>query len=147
MIIKIVVAILTFLFSASVPAQENQPIQKKQTTRVFQWVNPLKSNQLTGVEHAVFRSKSMGCNVGYCMFLPPQYSAPENAQRKFPVVYYLHGGRPGSELKSSQMARYIHAHIESGKVPPMIYVFVNGGPVSHYNMPEMKHGMGKNIFR
>jgi endo-1,4-beta-xylanase len=62
------------------------------------------------------------------------------------VVYYLHGGRPGSETKSVKLAQFIHKHIVDRAVRPMIYVFVNGGPVSHYNMPERKHAMGEDVF-
>jgi endo-1,4-beta-xylanase len=28
----------------------------------------------------------------------------------------------------------------------MIYVFVNGGPVSHYNLPERENAMGEDVF-
>ena len=109
----------------------------------FQWVNPLKT-KLPGVTHATFHSESMDLDVGYCIYLPTAYSRlPE---QRFPVVYYLHGGRPGSETKSVRLASFIHEHIENGDVPPMIYVFVNGGPVSHYNMPDRENAMGKDVF-
>lgn len=111
----------------------------------FQWVNPLKE-KLPGVSHATFNSDTMDLQVGYCIYLPAEYSQPENADKRYPVVYYLHGGRPGSETKSVRLSRQIHAHIEAGDVPPMIYVFVNGGPVSHYNMPDREHAMGEDVF-
>ena len=66
--------------------------------------------------------------------------------RRYPVVYYLHGGRPGSETKSVRLASYIHQHLQAKEVPPMIYVFVNGGPVSHYNLPDRKNAMGEDVF-
>lgn len=109
----------------------------------FQWVNPLRT-KLPGVSHHTFRSESMELDVGYCIYLPTAYQrVPE---RRFPVVYYLHGGRPGSETKSVRLATFIHEHIEEGDVPPMIYVFVNGGPVSHYNMPDRENAMGEDVF-
>jgi len=88
----------------------------------------------------------MDVEVGYCIYLPPGYSDAGNAEKKYPVVYYLHGGRPGSEAKSVRLATYLHEHMTSGAIPPMLYVFVNGGPVSHYNMPERKHAMGEDVF-
>jgi len=129
---------------------EQQPKKKsarkgKKPSAPFQWVNPLKG-KLPGVRHATFRSPSMGVDVGYCIYLPAEYDAAETVLEKFPVVYYLHGGRPGSELKSVKLAEQIHQHIEAGDVPPMIYVFVNGGPVSHYNMPDREHAMGADVF-
>ena len=111
----------------------------------FKWVNRPKSLP-TGVTHAVFKSPSMGLHVGYCIYLPPQYQQANHANQRYPVVYYLHGGRPGSETKSISLAKYIHAHIEAGDVPPMIYVFVNGGPVSHYNLPDRTNAMGADVF-
>ncbi|MCR9198493.1 MAG: esterase family protein [Planctomycetaceae bacterium] len=126
--------------AAPASARRKNP-KKKQPP--FQWVNPLKS-KLPGVRHQTFRSESMELDVGYCIYLPTAYERlPE---RRFPVVYYLHGGRPGSETKSVRLAGFIHEHIESGDVPPMIYVFVNGGPVSHYNMPDRENAMGEDVF-
>jgi len=121
--------------------------QKKNVKKapVFHWVNELK-RELPGVKHATFRSPSMKLDVGYCIYLPPQYTSPAYSKKNFPVVYYLHGGRPGSEIKSVQLARSIHQHISAGEVFPTIYVFVNGGPVSHYNMPDRKNAMGEDVF-
>lgn len=111
----------------------------------FQWVNPLKQT-LPGVTHETFRSPSMKLDVGYCIYLPSAYDRADNTEQRFPVIYYLHGGRPGSETKSVKLASVIHKHTESGDVPPMIYVFVNGGPVSHYNMRERSNAMGEDVF-
>ena len=88
----------------------------------------------------------MNLDVGYCIYLPPGYDAAKNREKRYPTIFYLHGGRPGSEIKSVRLATHIHKHISSSKVPPMIYVFVNGGPVSHYNMPERKNAMGEDVF-
>lgn len=109
----------------------------------FQWVNRPKSLP-TGVLHATFKSPSMDEDVGYCIYLPPQYEHQPN--QRYPVVYYLHGGRPGSEAKSVKLAHKIHAAISKKQVAPMIYVFVNGGPVSHYNMPDRAEAQGADVF-
>ena len=60
-----------------------------------------------GCEHAVFRSPSLGVDVGYCVYLPPGYHEKVSAGRRYPVVYHLHGGRPGNEGKSVNLARFI----------------------------------------
>ncbi|TWT64280.1 alpha/beta hydrolase [Rubinisphaera italica] len=121
--------------------------KKKPAAQAFQWVNPLperfKSDRL---EHATFVSSSMKREVGYCIYLPEAYSESQQSAERFPVVYYLHGGRPGSELKSIGLVPLIDEQISSGKVAPMIYVFVNGGPVSHYNMPDREQAMGEDVF-
>jgi len=96
-----------------------------------------------GVKHATFKSTSMGIDVGYYIYLPPGYEA---GRERYPVVYHLHGGRPGAENKSVRLASYVDAAIKKGTIKPTIYVFPNGGPVSWYDMPEMKHGLGESVF-
>ena len=117
--------------------------KKKKNPRPFQWVNKAAKYPVR-VRPETFRSPSMNIDVGYCIYLPAAYESEK--EKRFPVVYYLHGGRPGSETKSIALVPMIDKAIESNRVPPMIYVFVNGGPVSHYNMRKMKHGMGADVF-
>jgi endo-1,4-beta-xylanase len=88
----------------------------------------------------------MGTEVGYCIYLPPGYEESERKKNRYPVVYYLHGGRPGSELKSVGLSVFIEKAIQSNRIPPMIYVFINGGPMSHYDYPQIKNGQGESVF-
>lgn len=111
----------------------------------FKWVNPLPNGKFPGVKHTTFRSPSMNIDVGYCIYLPPGYDDRDNARRHYPVVYYLHGGRPGSETKSVGLSLFINKAMTNGDVPAAIYVFVNGGEVSHYNYPQKK-SMGEDVF-
>lgn len=110
----------------------------------FQWVNeiPAKWAQLPGLKHATFFSEANQVDTGFCVLLPPSYDDAANKDRRYPVVYYLHGGRPGSEVKSLALAPVIHKAMVDGLVPPMVYVFSNGGVVSHYDFPE-KNSLGE----
>ncbi len=145
----VVAVIFTIVASGgSLSAQQprNQQNQAKQAAP-FRWVNPLSSaeqQKYPQLQQATFRSESLGVAVGYCIYLPPQYE--QQPEARFPVVYYLHGGRPGSEKKSIGLVPLIDEHIRSGAVSPMIYVFVNGGPVSHYNMPNDSKAQGADVF-
>ncbi|MGF1578499.1 MAG: alpha/beta hydrolase [Gemmataceae bacterium] len=132
--------------TSTVERQERAGQKKKKRIRTFRWVNKLKDNSIPGVKHATFRSRSMKADVGYFIYLPPGYNSKEKANKRYPVVYYLHGGRPGNETRSVRLSQYIHNAIKTGKVQPIIYVFVNGGPVSHYNYPQIKNGMGEDVF-
>jgi len=85
----------------------------------------------------------MGLEVGYNIYLPPSYS---KSRERFPVVYYLHGGRPGSESKSLAVVEKIDKTIRGSGKPGAIYVFVNGGPVSHYDMPGEEDAQGASVF-
>jgi S-formylglutathione hydrolase FrmB len=133
------------LSSAALAQDKAKKKKPKKKPAPFKWVNELKG-KLPGVIHTTFKSPSMNLDVGYCIYLPPGYDAAKYREKRYPTIFYLHGGRPGSEIKSVRLATHIHKHISSSKVPPMIYVFVNGGPVSHYNMPERKNAMGEDVF-
>jgi len=87
----------------------------------------------------------MDVEVGYVIYLPPGYDDPANAERQYPVVYYLHGGGQfGSELRMANFmtVQYIDL-IEASAVPPRIYVLVNGGRYSHYDYGE---SLGETAF-
>jgi predicted peptidase len=90
---------------------------KKAAEQPFAWVSPMqnaewaKKSLPATVKHATFKSASMGVEVGYYIYLPPGY---ETSQEKYPVVYHLHGGRPGSESKAVRLASYVDAAIPKG---------------------------------
>ena len=41
-------------------------------------------------KHSVW-SASLGAEIGYRVALPPGYGAPENQNKRYPVIYLLHG--------------------------------------------------------
>lgn len=119
--------------------------QAKKPPAPFAWINEIpKSKQHPRLFHKTFRSPSLGIDVGYCIYLPPSYRRRQN--KRFPVVYYLHGGRPGSEIKSISLVKPIDAAIRNKVVGQTIYVFANGGPVSHYNYPGRPDAQGEDVF-
>ena len=99
----------------------------------FRWINPAPPDPSDGVRHGTFHSTANGVDVGYNIFLPPGYDGERTSERRYPVVYYLHGGRPGGENKSVALASHMVKAMRAGDIPPMIYVFVNGGKLSHYD--------------
>ena len=150
MMLRIVVraglAVLLLSGSVNQVAQAQGKKKQKQNTP-FRWVNkPSKAYANLPIQHKTFRSRSMGADVGYCIYLPPDYDKSERTKSRYPVVYYLHGGRPGSELKSVNLSAFIERAIRSKQIPPMIYVFINGGPMSHYDYPQIKNGQGESVF-
>ena len=100
--IVVLLVSLSLIGSQEVQAQGKKKNNK--TREVFSWVNkPTKAYENLPIDHETFRSDSMGTDVGYCIYLPPGYASTKNIQKRYPVVYYLHGGRPGSELKCLSM--------------------------------------------
>jgi enterochelin esterase-like enzyme len=81
------------------------------------------------LHYKTFDSKTVGEPVSYLLYLPPTYeSEPE---RRFPVVYWLHG-IGGSQQGVPEMSRRLTAAIAAGQAPPMIFVYVNGMVRSSY---------------
>ena len=129
--------LLVFLVSLSV--LHGQKEANKKHLQPFRWNNPLPAQfAKLGVKHGTFESKANKATVGYNILLPKVYEIEKG--RRFPVVYLLHGGRPGSEAKHLRVASFVNEAIAKGLIPPTIYLFVNGGPVSHYDYPtSLKH--------
>lgn len=141
--LNFLIVLVVLLASIPANAQNQQTSKPKKKPAPFQWVNKL-NKEYPRLTHATFKSSSLKTDVGYCIYLPEAYDTQQD--KKFPVVYYLHGGRPGSETKSVKLVDYIHKAQTDGVIPPTIYVFVNGGPVSHYNIPDDPAKQGADVF-
>lgn len=88
----------------------------------YKWNNP--SSQLpAGCTHGTYHSTLMNVDVGYNVFLPPNYSS---STERYPVVYSLHGmsGNEGSNCQT--FASVLKDGITSNAFPPVIMVFVSG---------------------
>lgn len=147
---RLAITCFLLLFTAGfASAQKAAPAKAAKKEAPFSWVSPLTNAEWakkilpTTVKHVTFKSPSMGIDVGYYIYLPPGY---ETGNDRYPVVYHLHGGRPGAENKAVRLANYVDKAQAAGKIQPTIYVFPNGGPVSWYDMPEMVNGMGESVF-
>jgi len=73
------------------------------------------------LENKEIQSAILGKSVKYSVYLPDDY---ETSQRKYPVVYLLHGlgGNSSSWLQEGEIKSYVDDAIESGTIPPMIII-------------------------
>ena len=77
------------------------------------------------VSFHTFDSAAAKTKVGYHLYTPAAYDAAASKDRRFPVVYWLHGS--GGGLSGiPQVARHFDEAIAAGKTPPCLVVFVNG---------------------
>ena len=83
------------------------------------WFN-LPKNQQPGVVHKGYHSKAMDKEIGYNIYLPPDY---ETSSKRYPVVYWLHG-RNNTESSDSYPIKYV--------VPNVIVVYASGGSQTNY---------------
>jgi poly(3-hydroxybutyrate) depolymerase len=75
------------------------------------------------VSFRTFDSDAAKGKVSYHIYTPSAYDG--DPQRRFPVVYWLHGSG-GGIVGVAKVAALLDAAIEAGKTPPCFIVFVNG---------------------
>jgi enterochelin esterase-like enzyme len=88
------------------------------------WVLP--EPDVPRMQRVLFDSKSAGEKVSCYVFTPQPYDIDK--ERRFPVLYWLHGSGGSSSGAAAQMARRYSEAMRAGKIPPMILVFPNGLP-------------------
>jgi enterochelin esterase-like enzyme len=77
-----------------------------------------------GTRLSTFFSRTIGQEVSYLLYLPPDYET--NSQRRYPVLYWLHG-RGGTQYTGADfVVPYLDAAIRQGEAPAMIAIMVNG---------------------
>ncbi len=87
----------------------------------LQWVTPRVEG--SGLSFHTFRSQAAGTEVSFHMYAPPAYAA--DPDRRFPVVYWLHGSG-GGVSGISRLSSLVDEAVATGRVPPFLLVFVNG---------------------
>ncbi len=85
------------------------------------WVTP--EIPAPRVSFHTFESAAAKSPVSYHLYTPAAYNS--QPERRFPVVYWLHGSG-GGLAGIPQVARRFDAAIEARKLPPCLIVFVNG---------------------
>jgi poly(3-hydroxybutyrate) depolymerase len=116
--------ILLAFAAAALPARVAAPAT---VASDLAWVTP--EVKAPGVSFHTFESAAAQATVSYHLFTPAAYD--REPERRFPVVYWLHGsggGLPGIPQVAARFARAI----QDGKAPPCLVVFVNGMPDGMY---------------
>jgi len=84
------------------------------------------------LEQEVIKSKILGKDVHYTLYLPPDYYT---SQRSYPIVYLLHGFTDDNTgwLQFGEINRYADKAILNGTIPPMIIAMPNGDSSFYVN--------------
>ncbi|MEP6538933.1 MAG: alpha/beta hydrolase-fold protein, partial [Bryobacteraceae bacterium] len=114
--------LLAFAASALLICAETKPLEFD-----IKWVNP-PAKTPRGVTHKTLMAKAMGVEVGFNIYLPPNYA---NSTESYPVLYWLHGA--GSDENAGlPIAEMLDKAIQAGQMQPVIMVIPNGGKKSEY---------------
>ena len=123
----IAAAVVVAVSQAAAADAAAQP-SASQAPAPIRWVDDRVVDLPAGVKHETFFSKSMQRDVGYLIYLPPGY---ERDQKRYPVLYWLHG-LGGTEYRFPELAVRVDKAIAEKKVPPMIVAFPNAGAWAFY---------------
>ena len=107
---------------------------------LFSMVSAQSSNRGKVLESLEFQSKLMGKEVSYTIYLPSDY---ETSNRKYPVVYLLHGYSDNDTgwLQYGEAPYIVDDAIANREIPPMIIVMPDAG-VTYY----VNDASGKNPY-
>jgi len=123
---SIAVSLALLLFStASVRAADDR------ASKVV-WNNPVAFTE-PGLTHHHFASKAMQREIGYSVWLPTGYDASDS---HYPVIYFLHGSGGTESADAPAFSHMLAERVATGKIPPVIAVFPNGGLSGYRDHPE-----------
>jgi enterochelin esterase-like enzyme len=94
------------------------------------WADPIM-NPIPGTTYHLFPIHVKGeiKQGSYLVYLPGDYS---NSGKRYPVIYWLHGGN-GNSREGAWMCDRMDAAMKQGTMPRCIVVFVQGLPIGWYN--------------
>jgi enterochelin esterase-like enzyme len=98
-------------FSIELPARAQGPA----------WVTP--AVRAPRVTHHSFESSAIESKVSFHVYTPEVYGVEK--QRRFPVLYWLHG-TGGGLAGIAPVSAWFDTAIQDGKMPPVVVVFPNG---------------------
>jgi enterochelin esterase-like enzyme len=90
------------------------------------------------IEQNTIKSAVLNRNVGYSVYLPPDY---EGSQRAYPVVYLLHGFSDDNSawIQFGEINRYADKAIHKGELPPMIIIMPDADSTFYINSYDGKN--------
>jgi enterochelin esterase-like enzyme len=93
------------------------------------WVSPDKST-ISIASYQLYPTPARGANTfgSYIIYLPKEY---KETTKRYPVIYYLHGGN-GTQRDAQWLMKKMDAAIAEGKMPPVIVVGVQALPIGWY---------------
>jgi enterochelin esterase-like enzyme len=96
------------------------------------WATALSGGTGQVVEDLSFKSELLSRKVDFAVYLPPDYDI---SQRRYPVVYLLHGFTDDESawIQFGEVNRAADIGIASGAVPPLIIVMPDAGVTWYIN--------------
>ncbi len=129
---------------------DHQLEKRFKTLKENSWINRFESD-IPGLTHDTFFSRSMKRDVGFAVYLPPDYisgsSRGSHEKKNYPVIYWLHG-KGGDESTGFRVGipAIFHKAITVDIIGPAIMVFPNCGNYSMFSDSFDRSIMGETIL-
>jgi enterochelin esterase-like enzyme len=94
----------------------------------YKWNN--QGDLPSGFTHATYHSTLMNTDIGYSIYLPPNYN---NSTDRYPVVYSMHGLGGNETSNCGAYASVMQSGITNNEFSPVIVVFINGRGNTFYS--------------
>ncbi len=118
---------LVFIFNISFA--QNKPDRNQDSDPDTAWVSPNKAvPSFATYQLYPTPERGKGTFGSFMIYLPEEY---KNATRRYPVIYYLHGGN-GNQREGQWLMSEIDKAIKTQKMPPVIVVSVQALPIGWY---------------
>lgn len=117
------------LHTAEAQSPVNRAQQQPLQLATPEWVDT-NTEAPNGSKYVKFASKTLGDDVSYLIYLPPDY---EKETSRYPVIYWLHGMGGNQRGGTTVFVPRVDEAIRNGSLPPTIVVSVNGMVNSFYN--------------
>lgn len=111
--------VLTAAIAFPVSGAEKSPL-----TSVSQPWNTAKGPASPEIKHRSFASRVVNAEVGYNVWLPPDY---DGSTARYPVLYFLPGNGGNEYAGTSVVLQHLRAAVAEKTLPPVICVFCNPG--------------------
>lgn len=98
------------------------------SAQTYKWNNP--GNLPSGYTHATYHSTLMNTDIGYSIYLPPNYNSSTD---RYPVVYSLHGMGGNENGNCQTYSGVMQSGITGNNFSPVIVVFINGRGNTFYS--------------
>lgn len=94
------------------------------------WIDPIRATPVN-THYVVYPTPSRGAETAgsFMIYLPDAYH--EQPDKRFPVIYYLHGGT-GNQREARWLIERVDSAVSAGKMKPVIIVSPQALPIGWY---------------
>ncbi len=140
LVFQVVVGLWLTLLVGTATAQRERPTTRQMRDRAEAAMKDLSGK----VRFDDFPSKLMGRDVRFAAYTPPGYDDPANKDKRYPVIFFLHGlfESPERWVMRGGM-KFIDDPVKAKEFPPCVLVVADGGTSFYCDTKDGKQPYGR----